>query len=139
MTVDCPASDYDKCPVDHTKINPKNLIPRNLENGNDPVAKELPTHRIISSIPRGNADENWKYPSEQMFYNAMKKKGHNPNAEDMKYVLFMHNVVNEKCWVDILKWEKQLHGEVEKERKLVRFMGKPKVPTIKSKIRKIMG
>ena len=38
----------------------------------------LPTNRIKSSIPRGPEPEpdkeKWEYPSEQMFYNALKKK-----------------------------------------------------------------
>lgn len=40
--------------------------------------KILPTNRIKSSIPRGNKvepeKEKWEYPSEQMFFNALKKK-----------------------------------------------------------------
>ena len=38
----------------------------------------LPTNRIKSSIPRGVAPEpnkeKWEYPSEQMFYNALRRK-----------------------------------------------------------------
>lgn len=40
--------------------------------------KPLPTNRIKSSIPRGEKSEpekeKWEYPSEQMFYNALRKK-----------------------------------------------------------------
>lgn len=34
----------------------------------------LSTSRQQSSIPKGNSDDVWVYPSEQMFFNAMAKK-----------------------------------------------------------------
>lgn len=37
----------------------------------------LPTNRIISNIPKAGTDENWVYPSQQMFWNAMLRKGLN--------------------------------------------------------------
>ena len=38
---------------------------------------ELNTNRVTSTIPRGGEHEgkNWQYPSEQMFWNAMLRKG----------------------------------------------------------------
>ena len=37
----------------------------------------LNTNRQISTIPRGGEHDgkNWQYPSEQMFWNAMLRKG----------------------------------------------------------------
>jgi len=37
----------------------------------------LNTNRQTSNIPRGGENEgkNWQYPSEQMFWNAMLRKG----------------------------------------------------------------
>lgn len=35
----------------------------------------LATAREESTIPRHNAEKNWVYPSEQMFWNAMLRKG----------------------------------------------------------------
>lgn len=77
--------------------------------------------RVVSSIPRSSpVDEqvkneaakssSWLYPSEQMFYNAMKRKGAEPKPEDMQLVVNIHNIVNEQCWVEILKWEKYHHS-----------------------------
>ena len=35
----------------------------------------LSTNRVVSSIPKADPkDENWVYPSEQMFFNAMVRK-----------------------------------------------------------------
>lgn len=35
----------------------------------------LSTNREESNIPRHNTEKNWVYPSEQMFWNAMLRKG----------------------------------------------------------------
>ena len=35
----------------------------------------LSTVREESSIPRADSEKKWVYPSEQMFWNAMLKKG----------------------------------------------------------------
>jgi len=128
----------------------------------------LSTTRMVSSIPR--ADElrptenahtsptpaphqpptasHWVYPSEQQFYNAMRRKGY--NIEDMvppmtqsdtaaesehasesasplhviPYILQIHNAVNERTWMEICRWERELHG-IDQPR-LIRFIGRPK-------------
>jgi hypothetical protein len=104
----------------------------------------LSTHRVISSIPRGEADSTsepnnnptpapahqppntnlWMYPSEQQFYNAMLKKGYQPPIESIPSVLRIHNAVNERSWLQVCKWEKDLHGNADP--KLVKFVGRPK-------------
>ncbi|KAL7442931.1 hypothetical protein ACHAXM_008621 [Skeletonema potamos] len=111
----------------------------------------LSQQRVISTIPRGgksdqrsddSADRNndddrpavpvhqpahssqWVYPSEQQFYNAMRKKGYNPPIESIPSVLRIHNAVNERSWQQVRKWEKELHNNDEP--KLVKFVGRPK-------------
>ncbi|KAL7512725.1 hypothetical protein ACHAXN_011535 [Cyclotella atomus] len=97
----------------------------------------LSTQREISSIPRGDesAEEQapshqpdhsskWMYPSEQQLYNAMLKKGYRPPIESIPDVLRIHNAVNERSWLQVCKWEKELHGNSDP--KLVRFVGRPK-------------
>ena len=91
--------------------------------------KLLSTHRVKSSIPRGDAKdesdaETWQYPSQQMFYNAMKRKGYSPREEDMDSVVAIHNAVNERTWYEILKWEKA-HCEQCPAPKLLWFKGRP--------------
>lgn len=92
----------------------------------------LDTQREVSTIPRtansaaypGNpstthapsnheqetgADEatgNWIYPSEKMFFDAMKRKGHDSRVADMKTVVPIHNAVNERAWKEIKEWER---------------------------------
>jgi cytochrome c heme-lyase len=70
----------------------------------------LPTARQVSSIPRATEDskhEFWVYPSQQQFYNAMKRKNYDPQEDDMSIVVPLHNIVNEMAWMKILEWEKR--------------------------------
>lgn len=91
-----------------------------------PIASRLATEREVSTIPRafdhptGNARPanneadtgadkktgNWIYPSEEMFFNAMKRKSYNPNETDMQTIVPIHNAVNERAWKEIKEWEK---------------------------------
>lgn len=53
-----------------------------------------------------HASGNWIYPSERMFFEAMRRKGHQAHAEDMKTIVPIHNAVNERAWKEICAWEK---------------------------------
>ncbi|PVI07923.1 cytochrome c and c1 heme-lyase [Periconia macrospinosa] len=88
----------------------------------------LGTQREVSSIPRAlgvtdsepsarpannekdtgadKATGNWIYPSEQMFFDAMKRKAYDPDTADMKTIVPIHNAVNERAWMEIKQWEK---------------------------------
>lgn len=47
------------------------------------------------------------YPSEKMFFEAMRRKGFSgAAAADMKTVVPIHNAVNERAWAEILEWER---------------------------------
>lgn len=55
---------------------------------------------------------NWIYPSEKMFFDAMRRKGFNATqTADMKTVVPIHNAVNEKAWAEIKRWEAPYAGE----------------------------
>ncbi|CAM9823870.1 unnamed protein product, partial [Ectocarpus sp. 4 AP-2014] len=79
----------------------------------------LSTSRQRSSIPKAefNPDhqpqkeaEKWVYPSEQQYYNAIKRKGYKASAADMPSTLAIHNAVNEKGWEMVQQWERA-HAE----------------------------
>lgn len=93
-----------KCPVEnkesHPMLNPNNQMPLNPEQAHSTLA----TDRATSSIPMGEKAGNWIYPSEAMFFNAMKRKNWDPQESDMSSIIPIHNAVNEKCWEEILKW-----------------------------------
>lgn len=89
----------------------------------------LDTDRVISSIPRSSdpgasscpvnheeetgkdASGNWVYPSEKMFFEAMRRKGMGAKEGDMKTVVPIHNAVNERAWREIVEWEAPYLGE----------------------------
>jgi cytochrome c heme-lyase len=67
------------------------------------------SHRLPANKEQETgADEksgNWIYPSEKMFFEAMKRKGHDPVSTDMRTIVPIHNAVNEKAWAQIKEWE----------------------------------
>lgn len=78
------SADAQDCPVDHgASANPSNA---EVESGRD-------------------ASGNWVYPSEKMFFDAMKRKGYDAREVDMKTVVPIHNAVNERAWAKIKEWE----------------------------------
>ncbi|KAJ3269324.1 hypothetical protein HDV01_001568 [Terramyces sp. JEL0728] len=102
--------------------------------------KPLSTEREVSSIPMGGKYEgtNWVYPSEQMFYNAMKRKNHNPREDDMDSIIPIHNAVNERCWREIMKWE-QMYKDTCGNPKLLKFEGRAKDITPKARLKQLFG
>jgi len=112
-------------------IDPTNQMPppNQLPSPGQPF--ELSTERQKSSIPKATAEgENWVYPSEQMFWNAMLRKGwkwrdEDIAPEDMNNIIKIHNRNNEDAWQEVLKWE-ALHADECREPKLKSFGGKAK-------------
>ncbi|KAJ3369562.1 hypothetical protein HDU91_007069 [Kappamyces sp. JEL0680] len=143
-------SDASACPVNHDKpkdnplVNPLNQMPTDLE-GKSPGG--LSREREISSIPMGGDRGNWIYPSEEMFFNAMKRKNWTPEERggfgsvywiDMHTIIPIHNAVNEQCWKEILKWE-SMHKTACSTPKLLKFQGRPKDYTIKARFKQLFG
>lgn len=103
----------------------------------------LPTERIVSSIPKAGTDENWVYPSPQMFWNAMLRKGwrwkdDEVSQKDMENIINIHNANNELAWREVLKWE-ALHADECREPKLKRFAGFATKYSPRARIRSWMG
>merc|ERR1711920_346985 len=155
-----------KCPVNHGSKNPFTWnAANNMENFDSGDGKSvadvkptvpLSSQREESSIPKGdfspahqqdtegkNLSERWMYPSEQMYFNAMLKKGWNPDAKDMKSIVNIHNAVNEQGWSQVLQYEK-LHWQRKhandsentefKPPTLVKFQGRPTEMSPKARI-----
>ncbi|KAL7541588.1 hypothetical protein ACHAXR_011656 [Thalassiosira sp. AJA248-18] len=143
-------SSISECPVKVNKSTPAS-IEEAANHSQIPAPGQrihLSTQRVISSIPRGDAEDTaplstennnkpssipahqptnshrWQYPSEQQFYNAMLKKGYRPPVDAIPDTLRIHNAVNERSWSQVCKWEKELHDNAEP--KLVKFVGRPK-------------
>lgn len=136
------------CPVDHSSAESCPMDHANIDTGSNPLYNpdandmafdhsrvadqkvNLSVKRAISNIPKGEftpdhqpkATEKWVYPSEQQYYNAMRRKGYNPAEKDIPAVLFIHNHVNEQGWSKVREWEAYSGFP---NPKLKRFMGKP--------------
>ncbi|GAB7361420.1 hypothetical protein MBLNU230_g1476t1 [Neophaeotheca triangularis] len=133
--------------------SPPPLSQQNPES-RPPKLRRLSTDREISTIPRAfpNADPtslnhaeraalppansqgdtghdaasgNWIYPSQEMFFKAMERKGHAPQTSDMGSIVPIHNAVNERAWSQILDWEGRLADKCGGP-KLVSFSGDSK-------------
>lgn len=137
-----------ECPVKHENINNKpddkicssvEVDERNQMFKNDPQKPwpgqriGLEKDRVISKIPKAkigsieeDKEETWIYPSEQQFFNALKRKGwENTEEKDMKSVVSIHNHVNDIVWDKVMEYEK-LHCKKCPNPKLLKFLGRPK-------------
>ena len=58
------------------QIDPRNMMPPPNQTPSTDQPFQLNTVRQSSSIPKDGTDGTWLYPSEQMFWNAMIRKGY---------------------------------------------------------------
>lgn len=83
---------------------------------------------------------NWIYPSEKMFFEAMKRKGHETEANDMKTIVPIHNAVNERAWKEIKEWERPWGAEQKcGGPRLDSFMGLSKAMSPKARFNTLLG
>nr|XP_003477652.1 cytochrome c-type heme lyase-like [Cavia porcellus] len=144
-----PAYEYVECSFTRARADKENLDPSNLmPPPNQTPAPEQPfalsTIREESSIPRADSEKKWVYPSEQMFWNAMLRKGwrwkdEDISQKDMYNIIKIHNQNNEQAWKEILKWEALHAVECPCGPSLIRFRGKAKQYSPRARIRSWMG
>ena len=94
------------------EVDPTNMMPSNPnQEAKDGQKYPLDTHRVDSTIPKGGVDGTWTYPSEQMFFNAMKRKGKGDDVHEghVPTIVAIHNNMNERTWNQVLKWEQTLY------------------------------
>ena len=82
---------------------------------------------------------NWIYPSQEMFFAAMKRKGHDAQAADMRTIVPIHNAVNERAWSEIKAWEAGRGSEACGGPKLISFAGDSKNLTPRARWKSLMG
>ncbi|KAL0055928.1 hypothetical protein WJX82_005812 [Trebouxia sp. C0006] len=135
------------CPVVTSDFNPSNLMPQSSNQPTPGQSQPLGRQRIPSTIPVADdgrpahqeADSPvWMYPSEQMFYNAMKRKGWSPSEHDMQSVVAIHNGVNERAWSEVLQWEK-MHVTRCGGPRLKKFAGRPQDYSPKARLLNFLG
>ncbi|ORX95852.1 cytochrome c and c1 heme-lyase [Basidiobolus meristosporus CBS 931.73] len=125
---------------DSDAISSSNYMPAPNQKRAEGQNKDLSLEREVSSIPRGGntSEKYWVYPSEQMFFNSMRRKNWSPSEDDMASVVPIHNAVNEMCWRKILEWEAMHENQCGGPR-LVKFQGKPRDYTPKARLRSLFG
>jgi len=142
-----------ECPMykafgkDTDEVNPLNMMhpPNQLPAPDQPFP--LPTERQVSSIPKAipqnEKDTHWVYPSQQMFWNAMLRKGwrwkeDDLKPKDMEDIIKIHNANNEQAWQEVLKWE-ALHANECMTPKLKSFGGKATQYSPRARFRQLIG
>ncbi|KAM3078384.1 Cytochrome c1 heme lyase [Clarireedia jacksonii] len=117
------------------------------------TAKSPPSHEPApsspstpSSHPANSESEtgaspsgNWIYPSEKMFFDAMKRKGYNSDEKDMKTIVPIHNAVNERAWKEIREWERGWGSEKCGGPRLQSFLGLSQTLSPKARINTLLG
>lgn len=153
-----------------SKLNPLNYMFSSISQERAPQQTvDLSVDRETSSIPRGDAQGNWEYPSAQQMYNAMLRKGYTDTPQDaVESMVAVHNFLNEGAWNEIVGWERtfakglgagwercrrgeenlnwqlmkdEMTGNVDQasEPRLIRFQGRPKELTPKARIFQALG
>ncbi|EFJ45393.1 hypothetical protein VOLCADRAFT_105944 [Volvox carteri f. nagariensis] len=122
-------------------LDPKNNMP--LEPNQLPCPgqrKPLSTERVASTIPKGGTDGTWLFPSPQMVFNALRRKGKGDDVteDDMDGFIAAHNSMNEATWQRVMLWE-SLHRPECDYPTLLRFQGKPHDLSPLAWIRNLLG
>ncbi|KAM4721124.1 holocytochrome c-type synthase [Rhinophrynus dorsalis] len=141
------AYEYVHCPMksrEKDDIDPRNMMPPPNQTPAPDQPFPLSLTREESTIPRADCDKKWVYPSPQMFWNAMLRKGwrwkeDDLKPEDMENIIKIHNRNNEQAWSEILKWEALHARECPCGPTLVRFGGKAKEYSPRARIRSWLG
>jgi cytochrome c heme-lyase len=100
-----------------SKLNPLNYMPKSISNqrDHDEQSVDLPLDREPSTIPRGDGQGNWEYPSPQQMYNAMLRKGYTDTpAEHVESMVAVHNFLNEGAWQEIVEWERRFSAGLKR-------------------------
>eukprot|EP01100_Stratorugosa_tubuloviscum_P008621 TRINITY_DN3595_c0_g1_i1.p1 TRINITY_DN3595_c0_g1~~TRINITY_DN3595_c0_g1_i1.p1 ORF type:complete len:137 (-),score=51.63 TRINITY_DN3595_c0_g1_i1:89-499(-) len=123
------------CPLGYDSSN---MMPPPNQMKHPDQKYDLSIDRISSSIPRGKSDSVWVYPSPQMFYNAIKRKGGEVSELEIPTIVAIHNTVNEVTWRHVLAWE-QLHKDVCPNPSLLKFRGRPTEYSPKARFNMAIG
>lgn len=139
-------------------IDPSNQMPVQPNQNPWPGQRRLlSTERQRSAIPKGGGGQ-WVFPSPQMFYNALMRKGKGGDVteEDMDTVVAVHNGawracclpprwqrltrwtagMNQATWEQVQVWER-LHREECGSPALLRFLGRPDSLSPRARMRKL--
>ncbi|MCJ1352064.1 MAG: Cytochrome c1 heme lyase [Icmadophila ericetorum] len=111
------------------------------------TATPNPSSKAANKEQETGADSktgNWMYPSERMFFEAMKRKNYSPDATDMNAIVPIHNAVNERAWSEIKQWETRFGWSREENKscggpRLHSFSGDSKKLSPKARLNSLLG
>ncbi|KAK0395868.1 hypothetical protein QR680_001469 [Steinernema hermaphroditum] len=140
---ECPSAGAQACPINKEEFNTQNNMPAPNQRPAPDQPFLLPTAREKSTIPKAGTQDTWEYPSAQMFWNAMLRKGWRWQEDqlseaDMDNIIKIHNANNEEAWQEVLKWENLLHPECDCP-KLKSFKGDAKNYSPRARFRSWLG
>ncbi|KAG1169019.1 hypothetical protein G6F70_008733 [Rhizopus microsporus] len=129
------------CPMHNSaEVNQNNMMPQLTQTKQPDQTIDLPTERVISSIPKSKDSEvKWEYPSPQQFYNALRRKGWETPEDEIETMVDIHNFLNEEAWQEVLKWEKKYKCDCAEDPYLSKFQGRPKELTPKARWHSLLG
>ncbi|KAG1440265.1 hypothetical protein G6F56_011996 [Rhizopus delemar] len=129
------------CPMHKSdELNENNMMPNLNQVKQEDQSIDLPTERVISSIPKTKgSDDKWEYPSPQQFYNALRRKGWETPEEHIETMVDIHNFLNEEAWNEVIKWENKYNCECKEDPYLSKFQGRPKDLTPKARWHTLFG
>lgn len=70
---------------------------------------------------------------------ACTSQGWDPNPNDMKTVVAIHNTVNEKAWQEVCEWEAMHKDECPCGPKLSKFQGRPQDLSPRARLLNLLG
>jgi len=142
---ECPSNPMAASSSVPNDIDPRNMMPPPNQRPSPDQPFPLPTERQKSTIPKAGTTETWTYPSQQMFWNAMLRKGwrwkeeeKEMNPDTMAHIIKIHNANNEEAWREVLKWE-ALHARECGKPMLKSFGGKATDYSPRARFRSLMG
>ncbi|KAG2204127.1 hypothetical protein INT47_011610 [Mucor saturninus] len=122
------------------ELNKLNMIPNLTQSPQADQTVDLPTERVISSIPKAKgAASKWEYPSPQQFYNALRRKGWETPENEIETMVDIHNFLNEEAWNEVLKWESKYKCDCAEDPYLSKFQGRPQDITPKAQWHSLFG
>lgn len=146
---ECPSGAAATADPQTADIDPRNMMPPPNQRPAPDQPFPLPIDRQTSSIPKAGAvsedgkQDSWVYPSQQMFWNAMLRKGwrwkdDDLSQKDMAHIIRIHNVNNEAAWKEVLMWE-ALHAKECGNPALKHFGGKATQFSPRARFRSWLG
>ena len=123
---------------------PETEVPEHQKGTTTTTSTTTKDEKVVEKSSSSSSSPSvWVYPSQQMFFNAMRRKGWSPDENDMASVVAIHNAVYERAWQEVVAWESAAgfgprNGPCGGPR-LAKFVGRPKDLSPKARFLNLLG